>query len=123
VREDHPVPQLANTEDQEDITNFTEVCLRLPHRGKGARSSKEIEHRRSVRWVLASYALTCPLFIILATCLPLRNHVHDFYLEPQLKVLRWTDDRAAEEITYYLRECGCDGHDDARWSGIVFVPT
>jgi hypothetical protein len=49
-----------------------------------------------------------------------KNHVHDFYLEPQLKALRWTDDRAAEEITYYLRECDATD-DDARWSGIVFV--
>jgi hypothetical protein len=51
--------------------------------------------------------LDVPLFIILVTffaCLWL-HHVHDFYLGPQLKALRWTDDRAAEEITYYLREC------------------
>jgi hypothetical protein len=107
--EEHPVPQLANTEDQEDSINSMQESL-------AATTSEEKTHvpaRKSSTVVqfagysLRTFLLDVPLFIILVTffaCLWL-HHVHDLYLEPQLEALLWTEDRAAEEITYYLREC------------------
>jgi hypothetical protein len=107
--EDHPVLRFANSEDQDESVNSMEesVAAAAPEEKAHVPTRKSSPIIRLAGYSLRTFLLDVPLFIILVTffaCLWL-HHVHDFYLEPQLQALLWTDDRAAQEITYYLREC------------------
>jgi hypothetical protein len=122
--EDHPVPQLAKTEYDDDNASMEElVVAAAPEKKALVPAKKSSTVVRFAGYSLRTLLLDVPLFIILVTffaCLWL-HHVHDAYLEPQLQALLWTDERAAEEITYYLRECDATDmttHDGAE----LFLP-
>jgi hypothetical protein len=108
TEDDHPVPQLANTEDHDEGSDsMDESPSAAAPRKKAALTKKSSPVVRFAGYTLRTLLLDVPLFIIVATffaCL-WTHHVYDSYLEPQLRALLWTEDRSGEEITYYLREC------------------
>jgi hypothetical protein len=57
--------------------------------------------------LLRTLVLDMPLVLLLSVYISvlLLHHVYDEYLVPQAELMRWTEDRKTNEMTYYDRSC------------------
>ena len=80
-------------------------------------------HPKVLGIFLRTVVLDFPVFVVLLTYATILwfSHVHEQYLVPQLKVLKFTRERSLHDLTYYTRVC--DASDMSTTNGAdLFLP-
>lgn len=98
-------------EKKEDDTTIIESDNILEFKSRvdntDTRPTENISMGPSFWIILRTVVLDLPLILIVLVYAAMVwvHHVHDAYLEPQMRLMDWTDERMTHEITYYERSC------------------